>query len=64
MPVIIIKARQGVLKTGEMKAKLISGVAEAFAQAVGDETYRERATVIIEETPNENWGLKGRSFVS
>jgi 4-oxalocrotonate tautomerase family enzyme len=64
MPVIIVKAREGVLNTREQKQTLIEGIAEAFARAAGDETYRERATVIIEETPNDNWGLKGKQFGS
>jgi 4-oxalocrotonate tautomerase family enzyme len=64
MPVIIVKAREGVLKTREQKKVLIEGVAEAFARAVGDESYKERATVIIEEIPSENWGLKGNQFGS
>jgi 4-oxalocrotonate tautomerase family enzyme len=59
MPVIIVKARKGVLSTSEQKSKLIEGMATAFAEAVGDPVYRKRATVIIEEVPDENWGRGG-----
>lgn len=62
MPVIVIKAREGVIKTNEQKKALIEGVAEVFARAAGDESYRERVTVILEEIPGENWGLKGRQY--
>ena len=60
MPVIIVKARKGVLDTAEKKAKAIEGMAAAFAEAAGDPAYRERATVIIEEVADENWGRKGK----
>ncbi|NSW87204.1 MAG: tautomerase family protein [Syntrophobacteraceae bacterium] len=64
MPVIVVKARKGVLMTGEQKRVLIEGVAEAFARAAGDDGYKERTTVIIEETPDENWGSMGKPFGS
>lgn len=64
MPVIIVKARKGVLNTSEKKAKAIEGMAAAFAEAVGDPAYRERATVIIEEVPDDNWGRGGRQVGS
>jgi 4-oxalocrotonate tautomerase family enzyme len=64
MPVIIVKARKGVLDTLEKKAKVIEGMASAFAEAVGDSAYRGRATVIIEEVPDENWGRSGKQVGS
>ena len=60
MPVIIVKARQGVLPSNQAKAKLIEEIAQAFARAVGDEAYKSRATVIIEEYPDQNWGRGGQ----
>jgi 4-oxalocrotonate tautomerase family enzyme len=60
MPVIIVKARQGVLREGQAKAQLIQDMAAAFARAAGDEAYASRATVIIEEIPDHNWGRGGR----
>lgn len=50
--------------TGEQKRVLIEGVAEAFARAAGEDGYKERTTVIIEETPDENWGSMGKPFGS
>lgn len=64
MPVIIVKARKGVLDTSEKKAKIIEGMATAFAEAVGDLAYRKRTTVIIEEIPDENWGRGGKQVGS
>lgn len=64
MPVIIVKARAGVLDTPEKKAKAIEGMAAAFAEAVGDSVYRQRTTVIIEEVPSENWGRGGKQVGS
>lgn len=60
MPVIIVKARQGVLPNQQAKAQLIQEMASAFARAVGDEAYQARATVIIEEYPDQNWGRGGK----
>ena len=60
MPVIIVKARRGVLQTREMKAALIEKLSNAFAQVVNDDSYRDRATVIIEEVDDGNWGRGGR----
>lgn len=60
MPVIIVKARAGVLDTPEKKAKAIEGMAAAFAEAASDPAYRQRTTVIIEEVPSENWGRGGK----
>jgi len=60
MPVIIIKARQGVLKDKETKAGLMEKMAQCFAEAVGDEAYEKRATVIIEEVSDENWARGGK----
>jgi 4-oxalocrotonate tautomerase family enzyme len=60
MPVIIVKARKKVLKTKEMKAALIEELSEAFSRVVGDDSYKSRATVIIEEVPDENWGRAGK----
>ena len=60
MPVIIVKARAGVLATKEKKAELIELLAASFAKVVGDETYNSRTTVVIEEVPNENWGRAGK----
>jgi 4-oxalocrotonate tautomerase family enzyme len=64
MPVIIVKARKGVLETKEIKAALIEKLSDAFAQVVNDESYRARATVIIEEVADENWGRGGRQVSS
>lgn len=64
MPVIMVKARKGVLKTKEMKAKLIEELSDAFARTVGDNKYKERTTVIIEEIPDENWGRGGKQVSS
>jgi 4-oxalocrotonate tautomerase family enzyme len=60
MPVIIVKARKGVLKTKEMKAHLIEELSNAFARTVGNDEYKNRTTVIIEEIPDENWGRAGK----
>ena len=60
MPVIIIKARQGVLSSAKAKAQLIEEMAAAFARAAGDESYKDNATVIIEEYPDQNWGRRGK----
>lgn len=60
MPVIIVKARQGVLPSAQAKAQLMEDMAAAFAKAVGDMAYKDRATVIIEEVPDQNWGRGGR----
>lgn len=60
MPVIIVKARRGVLKGRKKKGRLIEDLAAAFAEAAGDESYRQSVTVVIEEVPNENWGRAGR----
>ncbi len=60
MPVIIVKARQGVLPSAQAKSQLIEELAAAFARAVGDESYKDNATVIIEEYPDQNWGRRGK----
>ncbi len=59
MPVIIVKAREGVIKDKAAKARLISGMAQAFADAAGEGAYAGRATVILEEVPDDNWGRGG-----
>ena len=64
MPVIRVKARQGVLATSQMKARLIEEMAAAFARVVGDEAYLQKATVIIEEVPDQNWGRGGKQVAS
>jgi 4-oxalocrotonate tautomerase family enzyme len=64
MPVIIVKARKGVLKNKEMKAALIEKLSDAFAQVVNDDSYRLRATVIIEEVADDNWGREGKQVSS
>jgi len=64
MPVIIVKARQGVLRDKQMKARLIQEMAATFARVVGHEKYEHRATVLIEELPDENWGREGRQIGS
>ncbi len=60
MPVIIVKARQGVLRDKPTKARLIEEMAQAFARVVGDPAYASRATVLIEEIPDDNWGRGGK----
>ncbi len=60
MPVIIVKARQGVINSKKSKAQLIEGMARAFAEAAGDPAYASRATVILEEVPDDNWGRGGQ----
>lgn len=60
MPVIIVKARKGVLKGRKKKGALIEDLATAFAKAAGDPKYKQRVTVVLEEVPNENWGRAGR----
>ncbi len=60
MPVIIVKARQGVLRASARKARLIKELAATFARVVEDPAYVERTTVVIEEVPSENWGRGGR----
>ena len=64
MPVIIVKARKRVLKTKEMKAALIDELSGAFARVVGDDSYKSRATVIIDEVADENWGRAGKQVSS
>lgn len=64
MFIILVKARKGVLKTKEMKAKLIGELSEAFARTVGDNSYKDRATIIIEKIPEENWGHSGKQVTS
>ncbi len=60
MPVIIVKAREGVLKDHLVKSQLIEDLATAFTKAAGDESYKKRVTVVIDEIPNENWGRSGQ----
>ena len=60
MPVIIVKARQGVIRGKAQKAQMIEEMAAAFARVIGDPSYIERTTVVIEEVPSENWGRAGR----
>ena len=60
MPVIIVKARKGVLKGRKKKGVLIDDLASAFAKAAGDAKYKHRVTVVIEEVPDENWGRAGK----
>ncbi len=60
MPVIIVKARQGVIKSKATKARLIEEMAAAFARVIENPGYLERTTVVIEEVPSENWGRAGR----
>jgi phenylpyruvate tautomerase PptA (4-oxalocrotonate tautomerase family) len=64
MPVITVMARSGVLRDSETKAILIDELSAAFAKAVGDESYKERATVVIMEVPDENWGRAGKQHGS
>ena len=60
MPVIIVKARQGVIKGRAKKAQMIEEMAAAFARVIENPGYVERTTVVIEEVPSENWGRGGR----
>jgi 4-oxalocrotonate tautomerase family enzyme len=60
MPVIIVKARQGVLATSQMKAQVIEEITAAFARVAGDESFKQKTTVIIEEIPDQNWGRAGK----
>lgn len=60
MPVIIVKARRGVLRDKAAKAECIAAMAEAFARAAGDPACARRATVLIEEVEDEDWGRGGR----
>lgn len=60
MPVIIVKARKGVLKDKATKAKLMEKMAQCFSEAAGDSAFEKRATVIIEEVPDENWARGGK----
>lgn len=64
MPIITVMAREGILEDTETKARLIEELSAAFARVMGDETYRRRATVIILEVPDENWGRAGRQHRS
>ncbi|MCB2227810.1 MAG: 4-oxalocrotonate tautomerase family protein [Desulfarculaceae bacterium] len=64
MPVIIVKARQGVLRDKQMKARLIEEMAATFARVVGHEEFQHRATVLIEELPDDNWGREGKQVGS
>jgi len=64
MPVITVMARSGVLAGKEAKAHLINELAAAFARVVGDDAYRQKATVVIVEVPDENWGRAGRQVGS
>ena len=60
MPVIIVKAREGVIRGKAKKAEMIEEIAATFARVIGDPAYVERTTVVIEEVPTENWGRAGR----
>lgn len=60
MPVIIVKARQGVIRGKAKKAQMIEEMAATFARVIEDAGYIERTTVVIEEVPSENWGRAGR----
>lgn len=64
MPVIIVKARERVVHSPAIKAKLIEELAAAFSRAVGDERYAGRATVLIETLPDESWGRGGKQVES
>jgi phenylpyruvate tautomerase PptA (4-oxalocrotonate tautomerase family) len=58
--VIIVGARQGMIRGKARKAQLIEELAAAFARVVEYPAYMERATVVIEEVPRESWGRTGR----
>jgi 4-oxalocrotonate tautomerase family enzyme len=60
MPVIIVKARQGVIEGKAKKAQMIEEMAATFARVIENPGYVERTTVVIEEVPSENWGRAGR----
>jgi 4-oxalocrotonate tautomerase family enzyme len=60
MPVIIVKARQGVIKSKAKKAQMIEEMAATFARVIDNPSYVERTTVVIEEVPSENWGRAGK----
>jgi 4-oxalocrotonate tautomerase family enzyme len=62
MPVIIIKARENVITTKQMKAELIDQIAETFARVIDRPHYKQRVTVIIEEYPWDNWGKDGKQY--
>ena len=64
MPVIIVKAREKVVRGADLKARLIEELAAAFGRVVGDEKYAARATVLIETLPDESWGRGGKQIES
>ena len=61
MPLVILKMKEGVLKDSNMKQDAIEKVSRALAEAIGNEDYYTKTTVIIEEHPSENWGCGGKS---
>lgn len=64
MPLIVLKMKEGVLKNSDMKQDAIEKVSRALSEAIGDEEYYTKTTVIIEEHPSENWGCGGKSTCS
>jgi len=55
MPVVKIDMWEG--RTVEQKEKLIKSVSDAVANTLG--ISKEHVTVIINDVPKTNWGLKG-----
>ncbi len=55
MPVVKIDMWEG--RTKEQKEKLIKSVTKAIADTLG--IPKEHITVIINDVPKTNWGLKG-----
>lgn len=57
MPVIIVKTVKGASQ--EQKEQLIEKITEAMRDVMGKNP--ETTHVIIEETAEENWGLRGKT---
>lgn len=58
MPLAYVSLIEGT--TEEQKRKLIAGITDAFAESVN--APRELVRVIINEVPDTNWGVGGKSF--
>jgi 4-oxalocrotonate tautomerase len=57
MPVVIVKTVVGASQ--EQKERLIERITDAMREVMGKNP--ETTHVVIEETPEENWGLGGKT---
>ena len=58
MPVVIVKTVAGA--TQEQKERVIARITDVLKEELGKNP--ETTHVIIEETPDESWGLRGKTI--